>query len=990
MKRQGKKLLAGMLAGMAVFWSCPAGLLADAGMGKGVYKVATASGLYRAVRDPACRKIVLGGNIVLKNSLQVSENLTICAYSRREIAAQQAVAEVTDNGKLTLDGSVTLRSADPKARVLSAAGRRSAVAVKGNTVIRGGAVGIYSRGNEITVSGGKITGAAEHGILMNRGVLKMSGGVICANGTLGSSRNRGSYGGGIFLYDGAVLRMDGGILAGNRGCSGAALYIDDNCSAKITAGRIGGIDGYYGAPSLNRPSVPDEWKGNYARESAPGAAGRKYAGGEGGAVYNRGLLEISGSRQRPVSMDYNIAKGQSGGGAIGAAGGSVCITGYVQLNQNRTWSSDAKEAAQMMYGSDRNGEGGAIRIGWVDSVECTQLFLGCSRKGRPVESHIAICGNRASGDGGAIMVSNHMFELCRAVGSRGADGSPQRSEILIADNYSAEDGGGALKATGGSLYLSGCTFRNNRSRTTGGAVASASGHTEIHYNVFLGNRSKGTGSGIQLYHSSGGSTAAGSIRGNLFQNNRSDSGGVLSISRLRKRKVTVADNRLLRSRPAACLYRGSQVTAGGNQIIQTAGDGVRISGGAVHMSGEQISASEGHGIFSSGTLYLRDSRIRDNRAGYGSGILLSGQGKLFLQGELQMRETDEIYLKEQTEICVCGTVRLPDAGQLSIGLPGTQRRPGRVMVRNQSSQSDEALFEPAGRTSLFRLSFSRTVNGASAVLRMSGREQQKAGAGSPFQNGTLYLSEAYPIRYHGNRGKSFGSLSSDDIRVPKTQIKYWQEDLKLSVQEPELSERARRYNYFSGWIRKSDGKKQTGTVFTENHSETFLADWKENTPPQVQLPERYFSLPAIQKGKVTEKVLKDGLDASKIRDKESGVTVRFPDWDPLEAAENRGTGSHRIQVLATDDRGRSTSAWMVLHIVDPSLPPGTEGRLRMISPGYSRNSRETGGFSEQSVWRTEEGQQRLEQLWARQNSGKEYGARKFSWEEILRLKKIKQ
>ena len=78
---------------------------------------------------------------------------------------------------------------------------------------------------------------------------------------------------------------------------------------------------------------------------------------------------------------------------------------------------------------------------------------------------------------------------------------------------------------------------------------------------------------------------------------------------------------------------------------------------------------------------------------------------------------------------------------------------------------------------------------------------------------------------------------------------------------------------------------------------------------------------------------------------------------------------------------------MVMHIVDPSLPPGTEGRLRLISPDYSRNSRETGGFSEQSVWRTEEGQQRLEQLWARQNSGKEYGARRFSWEEILRLKK---
>jgi hypothetical protein len=987
MKRQGKRLLAGMLAAAAVLWFCPAEMLADSGMGEGVRKAATASGLYRAVQDPSCRRIVLGGNITLKSSLSVSKNLTICAFSRREIVAQRAVAEVVKNGKLVLDGSITVRSASPKARVLSAAGRNAAVAVKGNAVIRGGAVGIYSRGNEITVSSGKITGAAEHGIEMNRGILKISGGAIYANGTLGSSRNRGSYGGGIFLYDGAVLRMDGGILAGNRGCSGAALYIDDNCSAKITAGRIGGIRGYYGAPSLDHFSVPAEWKGNYARESAPGAAGRKYTGGEGGAVYNRGLLEIAGSRQHPVSMNYNVAKGQSGGGAIGAAGGSVCVTGYVQMSYNRTWSSDAKNASQLVDSSDRNGEGGAIRIGWVDSVECTQLFLGCSRRGQPVESRIAICGNRASGDGGAIMLSNHMFELCRAIGNRTADGSIRQSEILIADNYSAEDGGGAVKATGGNLYLSGCTFQNNTSRTTGGAVASASGHTEIHYNYFLQNRSKGTGSGIQLYHSSGGSTAAGSIRGNLFRDNRSGSGGVLSISRLRKKRVTVADNRLLRSRPAACLYRGSRVTAGGNQIMQTAGDGVKISGGVVHMSGEDIAGNNGHGISNSGILYLRDSRIRENQSEHGNGILLSGDGKLFLQGNLQMRETDEIYLKGQTEICLSGAVRIPDAGQLSIGLPGEQRRPGRVMVRNRSGKSDEDLFYPSGGRGLFRISFARTVNREQAVLRKSGLKQQKTDTGSRPGTGTLYLSEAYRIRYHGNLKKSFGRLSSDEIQVPKTQIKYWKEDMRLSLQEPELSENARRYNYFSGWIRKTDGKKQTGNSFTENHSETLYADWKENTPPEAELPERYFSLTAVRGGLVTAEVLKEGLDFSKIRDKESGVVVRFPAWNDQDAAKNLRTGSHKIQVRVTDERDRSTSAWMILHIVDPYLTRGTEPHLRFVSPDYSRTGREAGGFSEKSIWRTKEGQQRLEQLWKRRNSGKEYGARRFSWEDILRFRK---
>ncbi|MCU6763043.1 Uncharacterised protein [uncultured Roseburia sp.] len=397
---------------------------------------------------------------------------------------------------------------------------------QGSSVV-GNAVGIYSLGRTLisggtitlngqkkadeTVSGSeKISGSRAHGIEQKGGTLTMTGGAVWNNGRLGSDTESGSLGGGIFLYQSAVMNMSGGVIAANRAAAGGGIYVDKGCKLTVTGGRIGGSTGCYESSDKNTSAC-----GNYARENRTTGKKKQYRLGAGGGIYSLGTVVLEGKKK--IRIDYNTSKGAAGGGGINAASGKLFMEGTISVSSNRADSSRGVQVSELYGGGDSNGEGGGIRMGQEASGVYAECYVNCddTKEHNQRTGNIQISSNTASGDGGGIFESSAEKNMLYIKGS-----------VKVQNNRSLENGGGGIKSLGGRLHVEGAVVSGNRAENGnhGGGIITA-GKTVIRNCQVYQNRSEKEGGGICFYKSTAGTCGTGSILDTAIYENGSKSGG---------------------------------------------------------------------------------------------------------------------------------------------------------------------------------------------------------------------------------------------------------------------------------------------------------------------------------------------------------------------------------------------------------------------------------------------------------------------------------
>ena len=380
----------------------------------------------------------------------------------------------------------------------------------GDTDILGGVVaenGVEQEGNEKKRNSQRAVSKKNgHGIMQLKGTLRISGGTIYDNGTLGSEREAGSLGGGVYLGSGASMNMSGGVIAANRASAGGGIYADTGSRIWITGGRIGGKGSYYDISGKNTAV-----NGNYARESRVPSNRNKYRHGSGGGIYSLGTVTIQGKKN--VQISDNCTKGASGGGGINVAGGKLYLSGTVEVSRNRAGSSAAKDKKDLYRGGDQDAEGGGIRIGQETKGFHGVCYINCrsERDEDRLSGDVRITGNEASGDGGGIFLSSDKKNiLCIKGGAK------------ISKNCSRASGGGGVKSLGGGLILEDVVLTENQAyQSRGGGVLSA-GKTRITDCEITKNRAKKAGAGISFYKSTAGTIGKGIIEKTRVSENKGD------------------------------------------------------------------------------------------------------------------------------------------------------------------------------------------------------------------------------------------------------------------------------------------------------------------------------------------------------------------------------------------------------------------------------------------------------------------------------------
>lgn len=529
---------------------------------------------------------------------------------------------LTDGGELSCYGFVGSDTALEARYGIAAVDEDTKITIYASAQISGAETGIYSEGNTwlieeqeesgqgnvfsgstvhaATVSSGKmISGNSDHGVTQNGGTLTMKGGTIFNNGTLGSEKKTGSSGGGVYLKNKAVMNMSGGTVSGNRASYGGGIYVSSGCTLNITGGTIGGTKTYESKDTNTTAN------GNYAREHRRSGGGKKYARGSGGGIYSEGTVNING--KNTVNISYNTSKGPGGAGGILVYAGTTCITGNVNINNNKAWHSDAESSAQVASG-DPNGEGAGIRVGYDVTKNGAKCLINCSNKeGYPVTSGtVTIKNNQASGDGGGIYVSNgtnHSLII--------------KGKTYIQNNISQGSGGGGVKTLGGDLWLYNVVISGNTAAKGKGGGIQTAGKTYLNGCKIYGNTTDQEGGGIVFYASTVGTVGYGTVYNSAIYDNTSVTGAAGievrdSASALINAGTRVYDNCAKQAgirctQKATLTLEGCYVYGNGSYGLENQGttivNGAARIGFSSYVSDKEYTADQnaGGGIYNKGT-----------------------------------------------------------------------------------------------------------------------------------------------------------------------------------------------------------------------------------------------------------------------------------------------------------------------------------------------------------------------------------------------------
>ena len=545
----------------------------------------------------------------------------------------------------------------------------SATLVTGNAAGQYGA-GLYNAGvmtltnspiltNSVPYGGNPTTSGSGGGVY-NSGALWVSGGTF--NGNIVVSYN-GMSGNGGGIYNSGALTLTGTTFTGNmtklssgNGSSGGALYNDT--TGVVTATALGAYNNtvdYMGGAVYNRGIFAAQnatFSGNnlgpagYAGGAVYNDGGQmqlngalitgnfasprtnSYNGGQGGGVFNTGVLTLT-------AVDITNNSADLGGGLTNVSGGSL-----VWLGGTLVGNSAQKSAIQSA------GQGGGLYGG----------------VGPELLSGIVISNNQAYRDGGGAC-------LCDSLA-----GPVTFTNVLINANGALGGGGGGIYNTSGSLVVLTAVSITANYATGGNTYAYDNGGGIYNYGTILYNTgiisgnftssilSMG-GSGGGVYNNGTVTLTAVSVVNNQALNQSttgsiSGGGGIATLgyylgsnqyatATLALISSTVANNYVQSngtggngggimagdySNPSLLVMTGTSVSAntafnygqGGGIYVGTAGDLV-ASGGVISGNVTSGNYGEGGGIYSQGRLSLDGVDVNGNRAANnGGGIANEG------------------------------------------------------------------------------------------------------------------------------------------------------------------------------------------------------------------------------------------------------------------------------------------------------------------------------------------------------------------------------
>ena len=396
--------------------------------------------------------------------------------------------------------------------------------------------------NNLTVTGGKITGGTNGGIrIENSKDATIDSCTIQDNKTTGVSMNGTDVslgaGGGVYVRDGA-LTIKASTIQGNTATRGGGVYADHSTVNinKSTLQNNKADDVPSDAPASNK----GVGGGIYSFDCTLTITDSTITGNE--ACGHVGLLKYKSSGRL-----WSSAFGKGGGGicAVGNAS-NITLSGVTVTDNKATFSQNNTLAV----GGGINAQGGTLTV---------------------KESNIS--GNHARGNGGGISseesnvlnISDSIIQNNQGnngggihVGERFGTSEPSQATItgtqILENESTGSQGGGVYVATQSTAALTNCVVAGNKTTSMGGGIcgslcAITLDNVQVESNTVTGNN--GMGGGVFLQGNQNGESSLTLKNGTAIQNNSTVGfgGGIYLWGKIslrsdgtEDRKVSIANN----------------------------------------------------------------------------------------------------------------------------------------------------------------------------------------------------------------------------------------------------------------------------------------------------------------------------------------------------------------------------------------------------------------------------------------------------------------
>ena len=454
-------------------------------------------------------------------------------------------------------------------------------------------------------------------MILANGIAASGGAVyIASNSTLNGSnvtfkgnQAASGSGGAVYVASGGTMTVTDPSFSGNSASvSGGAIYNNGVVQLSGT-NTFANNTSVNGGAVYNQGSAFSVTNGTFSSNTA--------TGGNGGAVYNNGgTLTVTGG-----TFSQNTAIGD--GGAIYTTGSAIvsgsAFTGNQAVNGGAIYNmGSAVVSGSFSSNTAAGGDGGAIYSGGSSLTVTGGSFTGnealagdggaiCNAAGSlTVSGTPSFTGNQAGGDGGAIYT--------------GGDGDLSGS---FSQNTATGDGGAVY--VGGDLTVNGGGFTSNVAGGDGGAVY-AGGDVTLSNLAFTGNQATGNGGAVYA----AGSVSASNVS---FSGNTVADGMDGAAIRADGNALTLTDSSFTgHSNGNSVVFAENTVNAVLNGVTMS---GNTVSGAVLNVSNAAAtieksaffnnSASQVLSVGSS--LYLITSTVAQG-SGTISGNLISGTGSM--------------------------------------------------------------------------------------------------------------------------------------------------------------------------------------------------------------------------------------------------------------------------------------------------------------------------------------------------------------------------
>ena len=417
--------------------------------------------------------------------------------------------------------------------------------------------------------------------------------------------------------------------------------------------------------------------------------------------------------------------------------------------------------------------------------------------------------------------------------------------------HCASQQGGGIFSCGKFLMDGGEICENYANVKSHGSEGCRVSYEECAYN---------TGGGIKLQgyldESSPRLYARTEITGGNICHNEAYNGGGIRITNGARLKITGGD--IFQNQAA---NRGGGLDIGNGKYEKRAVTEVQITDGSI--SGCQAKRG-GACAVSHGKCHLLGLQAGANKAREdGSGIYLSADGKLYLQGTTYLAEDDDIYLMKDAWIRLSGELSA-DGRVATVSMAESQYQAGRKVA--------EVIYDASGSVGLY--GDTRTWSGEHLVLKDNTKgcsllrpgDYLKASRVKKEQEISLakadiFISESYPVRYKRNR--------EEEVReLPEDSVKYWYEDYRIPKKIPVADT-----GKFSSWNTKSSGggkRYSAESLYEDNQSLTLYGIWDYGMKIVVKDTAVFYENQIVGKKELTGSILRlEDQEDGTIKDAES-------------------------------------------------------------------------------------------------------------------------